>query len=106
MNLTDNSIADSCLVRKQQATILTMILLRSKIVIEFYDSEKMTPLDIHGRLRNVNGSETITLGPVRQWMIYLTSCKSGVCDKLGLEYFIAVSKHLYEIKRPLRMHSQ
>lgn len=85
MNLTDNSIANSCLARKQQVTILTMILLRSKIVIEFYDTEKMTPFDIHRRLRNVNGSETIILGPVSQWVIYLTSSKGGGRDKLCLD---------------------
>ena len=47
----------------------TEVQMKQRCVIEFPHVEKMAPTDIHGRLLNVFGDQTVDVSTARQWVV-------------------------------------
>ena len=54
--------------------------MKQRCVIEFPHVEKMAPTDIHGRLLNVFGDQTVNVSAVKQWVICFSSDDGSVKD--------------------------
>ena len=57
------------------------VCLKQRCVIEFLHVEKITPNDIHRRLLNVYGDQTVDVSTVRRWVERFSSGESDVKDK-------------------------
>jgi hypothetical protein len=53
---------------------------KQKCVIEFLHAEKIAPIDIHRRLLNVYGEQTVDVSTVRRWVVRFSSGDSDVRD--------------------------
>lgn len=53
---------------------------KQRSVIEFLVAEGCAPIDIHRRLLNVYGGETIDVCNVRRWVLRAQSCERGLLD--------------------------
>ena len=54
---------------------------KQRCVIEFLHAEKIAPIDIHRRLLNVYGDQTVDVSTVRRWVGRFSSGDSDVKDK-------------------------
>ena len=54
---------------------------KQRWVIEFLHAKKIAPNDIHRRLLNVYGDQTVDVSKVRQWVAHFSSGNSDVQDK-------------------------
>ena len=57
------------------------VRMKQRCVIEFLHVEKIAPSDIHRRLLNVYGDQTVDVSTVRQWVACFSSGDSDVQDK-------------------------
>ena len=57
------------------------VLMKQRCVIEFLHAEKIAPKDIHRRLLNVYGDQTVDVSTVRRWVARFSSGDSDVKDK-------------------------
>jgi len=57
------------------------VRMKHRCVIEFLHAEKIAPNDIHGRLPNVYGDQTVDVSTVRWWLAPFSSGDSDVKDK-------------------------
>jgi len=57
------------------------VRMKQRCVIEFLHGEKITPNDIHRRLLNVCGNQTVDVSTVKRWMTRCISGDSDVKDK-------------------------
>ena len=57
------------------------VRMKQRYVIEFLLAEKIAPNDIHRRLLNVYGDQTVDVITVRRWMARFSSGDSDVKDK-------------------------
>ena len=57
------------------------VRMKQRCVIEFLHAEKIAPNDIHRRLLNVNGDQTVDVSTVRRWVARFSSGDSDVKDK-------------------------
>ena len=57
------------------------VCMKQRCVIEFLHVEKNAPNDIHRRLLNVYGDQTVDVSTVRQWVTRFSSGDSDVKDK-------------------------
>jgi len=55
--------------------------MKQRCVIEFLHAEKIAPNDIHRRLLNVYGDQTVNVSTVRRWVARFSSGDSDVKDK-------------------------
>jgi len=55
--------------------------MKQRCVIEFLHAEKIAPNDIHQRLLNVYGEQTVDVSTVRRWVARFSSGNSDVKDK-------------------------
>jgi len=55
--------------------------MKQRCVIEFLHAEKIAPNDIHRRLLNVYGDQTVDVSTVRRWVACFSSGNSDVKDK-------------------------
>ena len=55
--------------------------MKQRCVIEFLHAEKIAPKDIHRRLVNVYGDQTVDVSTVRRWVARFSSGDSDVKDK-------------------------
>ena len=57
------------------------VRMKQRCVIEFLHAEKIAPNDIHRRLLNVYGDQTVDVSTVRRWVARFSSGDSDVKDK-------------------------
>ena len=57
------------------------VRMKQRRVIEFLHAEKIAPNDIHRRLLNVYGYQTVDVSAVRRWVACFSSGDSDVKDK-------------------------
>jgi hypothetical protein len=57
------------------------VRMKQRCVIEFLQAEKIAPNDIHQRLLNVYGDQTVDVSTVRRWLARFSSGDSDVKDK-------------------------
>jgi len=57
------------------------VRMKQRYVIEFLHAEKIAPNDIHRRLLNVYGDQTVDVSTVRRWVVRFSSGDSDVKDK-------------------------
>jgi len=57
------------------------VRMKQRCVIEFLHAEKIAPNDIHRRLLNVYGDQTVDVSTVRRWVVHFSSGDSDVKDK-------------------------
>jgi len=57
------------------------VRMKQRCVIEFLHEEKIAPNDIHRRLLNVYGDQTVDVSTARQWVAHFSSGDSDVKDK-------------------------
>jgi len=57
------------------------VCMKQRYVIEFLHAEKMAPNDIHQRLLNIYGDQTVDVSTVRRWVARFSSGDSDVKDK-------------------------
>ena len=57
------------------------VRMKQRCVIEFLYAEKNAPNDIHQRLLNVYGDQTVDVSTVRRWVARFSSGDSDVQDK-------------------------
>jgi len=57
------------------------VRMKQRCVIELLHAEKIAPIDIHRRLLNVCGDQTVDVSTVRQWVARFSSGDSDVKDK-------------------------
>ena len=55
--------------------------MKQRYVIEFLHAEKMAPNDIHQRLLNIYGDQTVDVSTVRRWVARFSSGDSNVKDR-------------------------
>ena len=55
---------------------------KQKYGIEFLNAEEVQPIEIHKRLVNVHGNETVDVSTVRRWVLRFQSGDTDVIDKL------------------------
>jgi hypothetical protein len=55
---------------------------KQRNVIEFLHAEKIGPIDIHRRLLNVYGDQTVDVSTVRLWVVCFSRGDSYVKDRL------------------------
>jgi len=59
----------------------TKVCMKQRCVIEFLHAGKIAPNDIHRRLLNVYGDQTVDVSTVRRWVACFSSGDSNVKDK-------------------------
>jgi len=57
------------------------VRMKQRCVTEFLHAEKLAPNDIHRRLLNVYGDQTVDVSTVRRWVACFSSGDSDVKDK-------------------------
>ena len=57
------------------------VRMKQRCIIEFLHAEKIAPYDIHGRLLNVYGDQTVDVSTVRRWVACFSSGDSDMKDK-------------------------
>jgi len=57
------------------------VRMKQRCVIEFLCEEKIAPNDIHRRLLNVYGDQTVDVSTVRRWVARFSSGDSDMEDK-------------------------
>ena len=57
------------------------VRMKQRCVIEFLHAEKITPNDIHRRLLNVYGDQTVDASTVRRWVARFSIADSEMKDK-------------------------
>jgi len=57
------------------------VCMKQRCVIEFLHAEKIAPNDIHRRLLNIYGDQTVHVSTVRWWVARFSSGDSDVKDK-------------------------
>ena len=57
------------------------VRMKQICVNEFLHAEKIAPSDIHRRLLNVYGDQTLDVSTVRRWVAHFSSGDSDVKDK-------------------------
>ena len=57
------------------------VRMKQRCVIEYLHAEKIAPNDIHRRLLNVYGDQTVDVSTVRRWVARFSSGDSDVKDK-------------------------
>jgi len=57
------------------------VRMKQRCVIELLHAEKIAPNDIHRRLLNVYGDQTVDVSTVRRWVARFSSGDSDVKDK-------------------------
>ena len=57
------------------------VRMKQRCVIEFLHAEKIAPKDIHRRLVNVYGDQTVDVSTVRRWVARFSSGDSDMKDK-------------------------
>jgi len=57
------------------------VRMKQRCVIEFLHAEKIAPNDIHQRLLNVYGDQTVDVSTVRRWAACFSSGESDVKDE-------------------------
>ena len=57
------------------------VRMKQRCIIEFLHAEKIAPNDIHRRLLNVYGDQTVDVSTVRRWVVRFSSGDSDVKDK-------------------------
>ena len=60
------------------------VRMMQRCVIEFLHAEKIVPNDIHRRLLNVYGDQTVDVSTVRRWVARFSSGDSDLKDKLSI----------------------
>jgi transposase len=58
-----------------------VVCMKQRRVIEFLHAENIAPNDIHRRLLNVYGDQTVDVSTVRRWVARFSSGDSDVKDK-------------------------
>jgi hypothetical protein len=57
------------------------VRMKQRCVIEFLHVDKIAPNDIHQRLLNVYGDQTVDVSTVRRWVVRFSSGDSDVKDR-------------------------
>ncbi|XP_040556984.1 serine/threonine-protein kinase VRK1 isoform X1 [Gallus gallus] len=55
--------------------------MKQRCIIEFLHAEKIAPIDIHRRLLNVYGDQTVDVSTVRRWVVRFSSGDNDLKDK-------------------------
>ena len=56
------------------------VRMKQRCVIEFLHAEKIAPNDIHRRLLNVYGDQTVDVSTVRRWVARFSDVKDKPCS--------------------------
>jgi len=83
-NIPLNFIAVRQMTREGQSDKMASdmeVRMKERRVIEFLHAEKIAPNDIHRRLLNVYGYQTVDVSTVRRWVACFSSGDSDVKDK-------------------------
>jgi hypothetical protein len=68
------------IAEEQSGVMASDVEVRTKqrCVIEFLHAEKIAPIEIHRRLLNVYGDQTVDVSTVRRWVLHFSSGDSDV----------------------------
>jgi histone-lysine N-methyltransferase SETMAR len=83
-NIPLNSVAVRQMTAEGQSDKMASdmeVRMKQRCVIEFLHAEKIAPNDIHRRLLNVYGDQTVDVSTVRRWVARFSSGDSDVKDK-------------------------